>query len=354
MSPKQQYKTEIDSGVIWHDDLQALVVDEFERLYHELETTKVKISFLHRLTSKQTQAPKGIYIYGSVGRGKTHLMDLFYDSLPVGVGKQRQHYHEFMLWLHHQLRQHSEVKNPLDKICKQLGRDIQVLCLDEFLVNDIANAMLLAGMLQAFSRYGIALVTTSNVKPDNLYQNGLQRVKFLPAIEWIKTHMKVMLLDGTQDYRQQDEDDHQHEHWYYPINDSSLNHLLEQYNRLTTDETSSDVSWTINDRELKVIRFAHKTLWCDFVELCQQARNASDYIAVSKNINTLIIANIPNMSADDDSAARRFITLIDVMYENEVKIVAQAACHYKMIYQGKKMAFEFERAASRLAELLIE
>ncbi len=347
--PKAQYLNEILTGVIWGDELQASVVDEFQRLFTELTQSKNKKWFFQ--TANPT--PKGIYIYGSVGRGKTHLMDLFYDSLPTQVGKQRQHYHEFMFWLHQQLRAHGDTKNPLNAICKKLASHTQILCLDEFLVNDIANAMLLAGMLQAFSRYGIALVTTSNVKPDNLYKEGLQRAKFLPAITWINTHMQVMHLDGDHDYRQQDVDDNQHEHWYFPINNSSSHHLQERYAVLTNGAASSDAPWTINDRSLKVLKFANRTLWCDFKSLCQQARNAADYIEIAQQIDTLIISHVPNMSADDDSAARRFITLIDVMYEAEVKIVAQAACHYKMIYQGKKMTFEFERAASRLAEMLV-
>ncbi len=353
LSPKAQYLHEIESGVIWRDELQAQVVDEFERLYQDFISPKNNAWSVSRLW-KKTTAPKGLYIYGSVGRGKTHLMDLFYETLPETIGKQRQHYHEFMLWLHHQLRQQSQVTNPLEKICKSLSKEVQVLCLDEFLVNDIANAMLLAGMLKAFSQYGIALVTTSNVKPDDLYKDGLQRAKFLPAIGWINTHMQVMHLDGEQDYRQQDTADNQHEHWYFPINDSSFNRLHERYQILTEQHHYSDANWLINDRELKVVKFAHDTLWCDFDTLCKDARNAADYIHIAEKIKTLVITNIPSMSVDNDNEARRFITLIDVMYEQEVKIVAQAACHYKMIYSGKKMAFEFERAASRLAELLVD
>lgn len=351
--PKAHYLDEIKSGVIWRDELQALVVDEFERLYQDFTQSKKPTWSIASLWQRTEPAPKGLYIYGSVGRGKTHLMDLFYDSLPDTVGKKRQHYHEFMLWLHHQLRNQGDVKNPLDKICKQLGKQIQVLCLDEFLVNDIANAMLLAVMLQAFSRYGIALVTTSNVKPDNLYQDGLQRAQFLPAISWINTHMQVMHLDGDHDYRQQDQDDDQHEHWYYPINYSSQNRLQERFELLTDEVKVSAENWVLNDRQLKVLKFANRTLWCEFSALCQQARNADDYMTLAKDIDTLIIANIPNMSADNDNAARRFITLIDVLYEADVKIVAQAASHYKLIYQGRKMTFEFERAASRLAEMLV-
>ena len=345
--PLATYQAELDAGVIWHDTLQQQVVAEFERLYQDL----LKPAKSRWFFQKTEPAPSGIYIYGSVGRGKTHLMDLFYDSLPPQVGKQRQHYHEFMLWLHQQLRDHGDTKNPLNHICKQLSRDTRVLCLDEFLVNDIANAMLLAGMLAAFSEYGIALVTTSNVKPNDLYHDGLQRAKFLPAIAWINQHMRVMHLDGEKDYRQQDE--LTHEDWYYPINESSNLHLRERYLYMTSGEPGSAVPWLINDRKLEVIRFTQNTLWCEFNALCAEARNAADYMLIAERIEQLVIQNIPAMNANNDSEARRFITLIDVLYEKNIKLVAQAACHYKMIYQGEKLAFEFKRAASRLAELLL-
>jgi cell division protein ZapE len=345
--PLATYQAELDAGVIWHDPLQQLVVAEFERLYRDLLKPARRSWFFQ----KTDPAPAGIYIYGSVGRGKTHLMDLFYDSLPATVGKQRQHYHEFMLWLHQQLREHGDTKNPLNHICKQLSRDTRVLCLDEFLVNDIANAMLLAGMLAAFSQYGIALVTTSNVRPDDLYHDGLQRAKFLPAIAWINQHMQVMHLDGEQDYRQQDE--LTHEDWYFPINESSDLHVRERYEDIRNGESESTQAWLINDRQLNIIRCTQSTLWCDFNALCTEARNAADYMLIAERIDHLLIGNIPAMSAINDSEARRFITLIDVMYEKNIKLVAQAACHYKMIYQGEKLAFEFKRAASRLAELLL-
>lgn len=346
-SPLTTYQAELDAGVIWHDPLQQQVVAEFERLYQEL-IKPVKRGWFFQ---KPEPAPAGIYIYGSVGRGKTHLMDLFYDSLPETVGKQRQHYHEFMLWLHQQLRTHGDTKNPLNHICKQLARDTRVLCLDEFLVNDIANAMLLAGMLVAFSEFGIALVTTSNVKPDDLYHDGLQRAKFLPAIAWINEHMQVMHLDGEQDYRQQDGLDH--EDWYFPINESSSLHLTERYLAISAGEAGSGLPWLINDRKLDIIRCTQNTLWCEFAALCAEARNAADYMLIADRIEHLVIQNIPSMGPENDNEARRFITLIDVLYEKDIKLIAQAACHYKLIYQGEKLAFEFKRAASRLAEMLV-
>ncbi len=345
MGPKAKYQSELDQGLIWHDALQAQVVDAFQRLYDDLSATK-KTWFWQKKT-----AAKGIYIYGSVGRGKTHLMDLFYDTLPAQVGKQRQHYHEFMLWLHQQLGQFADQKDPIDKICQKLSEQIEVLCLDEFLVNDIADAMLLAGLLSAFSKHGMALVTTSNVRPDDLYHDGLQRAKFLPAIAWINQHMQVLHLDGAQDYRTQDEG--AQEHWYYPINDSSMHRLQDHFIHHCDARQVNNQAWQVNDRELPIIKAAGRLLWCHFDALCKDARSASDYLDVADRIDALYIEGIPKLDRYHNDQSRRFITLIDVMYENEIKIIAQAEAHYQMIYQGEKLQFEFKRCASRLSELLI-
>lgn len=345
MGPKAKYQSELDQGLIWHDALQEQVVDAFQRLFGDLSKPE-KLWFW-----QDKKAPKGIYIYGSVGRGKTHLMDLFYDTLPRKVGKQRQHYHEFMLWLHQQLGQFSDSKDPIDKICKQLSQQIQVLCLDEFLVNDIADAMLLAVLLESFSKHGMALVTTSNVKPDDLYHEGLQRAKFLPAIDWINHNMQVLHLDGEQDYRIQA--DGVHEHWYYPINDSSLHRLQDHFIHHCEASQVSNQVWVINDRDLAVIKSAGKHVWCHFDALCKDARSASDYIAIAEKIDTLYLEGVPKLDIYQNDQSRRFITLIDVMYENNIKIIAQADAHYKMIYQGEKLSFEFKRCASRLSEMLV-
>lgn len=350
LGPLATYQAEIDKGVIWEDALQARVVNAFESL-HQTLLKPTKKTFFKQWFSSDPGTPKGIYIYGSVGRGKTHLMDLFYDCLPEKVGKQRQHYHEFMLWLHQQLRQYDSHSDPLDKICQNMATQVQVLCLDEFLVNDIADAMLLAGLLSAFSAHGVALVTTSNVKPDDLYHGGLQRAKFLPAIAWINDNMNILHLDGAQDYRIQEEG--VHEHWYYPVCESSLFHLQDHFVHNSRANAVSNQSWTINDREITVVKSANKSLWCHFDVLCKEARSAHDYIEIAKRIDTLYLEGVPQLTVYDNDQSRRFITLIDVLYENNIKIVAQAESHYQMIYQGDKLSFEFKRCASRLSELLI-
>jgi len=344
MGPGERYRLELADGTLRPDTRQAEVVKSLQRLYQEL-TAEPEGWWIF----KKAKAAQGLYIYGSVGRGKTHLMDLFYESLPSTVGKKRQHYHAFMLWVHRQLRRFDSVSDPIEQIGRQLAKEIRVLCLDEFLVNDIANAMLLAGLLKTLHRHQIALVTTSNVRPDDLYHDGLQRARFLPAIAWINAEMEVMRLDGVKDYRYQQSADH--EHWYFPNNDSSMTRLTEFFADFVSGPVTHD-AWQVNGRSLPVVKSGESILWCDFKTLCGEARGADDYLAIAAKVNYLLVQNIPVLTADNDDQARRFITLIDILYEHPVALVCHANCHYENIYRGQRLAFEFERARSRLTELL--
>lgn len=344
MGPAKRYQQELADGTLRADKRQAVVVESLQRLYQEL-TSETQGWWLF----KKAQAAKGLYVYGSVGRGKTYLMDLFYESLPAKIGKKRQHYHAFMLWVHRQLRQLDSVTDPIEHIGQQLAKKINVLCLDEFLVNDIANAMLLSALLKTLHQNHIALVTTSNVRPDDLYLDGLQRAQFLPAITWINSEMEVLRLDGSQDYRY--DDNAIKEHWYYPLNESSAKRLNEFFNDYKKGAVSHK-DWQINGRSLVVVKATKNILWCDFKVLCEEARGADDYLDIGAKVDYLLIQNIPPLSADNDDQARRFITLIDVLYEHKVGLICQAACHYQNLYQGQRLAFEFKRAYSRLTELL--
>ena len=344
MSPSAQYQAEVDQGILIADPLQIEVVKAFDRIYHAL-LNPPKRSFF----SKPKPIP-GVYVYGTVGRGKTHLMDLFYDALPNSVGKKRSHYHEFMLWLHQQLRAKARKQNPLDLIIRDLSKKIRLICLDEFLVNDITNAMLLAGLFQAFEKHGIALVTTSNVRPDDLYYDGLQRAKFLPAIDWIHQHMEVKQLDGVRDYRYSEE---QHSiRWFFPLNSSCEYHLQDVFEHMADASQASSDDWDVNGRSLPIVKSEGAVLWCDFDALCRQPRGAADYIRICEKIDHLLLENVPRMDDNHNSEARRFLTMIDVMYEHETLLTASAEAHYEAIYQGTKLAFEFKRAVSRLNQLL--
>lgn len=345
MGPAASYQREIENGTLLPDQRQAEVVQSFQRLYNELMKPPKKTWWFRT----QPMAATGLYIYGSVGRGKTHLMDLFYDSLPDTVPKRRQHYHDFMQWIHRQLRQLDGVSNPMDHIGRRIGQDIKILCLDEFLVNDIANAMLLAGLLKTLHDNRVTLVTTSNVRPDDLYKGGLQRAKFLPAIAWINQHMAVLRLDGQQDYRYQDS--HDHEHWYFPLNDSSAKRLATFFSDFSV-ATNKPSHISVNGRPLAVVQAAQNMLWCTFQSLCGTARGANDYLHIGAQYDFVLLDSIPKLTADMDDQTRRFITLVDVLYEADVGMVCRAACHYETLYQGQRLAFEYQRTRSRLTELL--
>ena len=282
MKPSASYLAEVEQGILISDPLQLQVVEAFDRIHSALLQPQKKSFF-----SRPKPIP-GVYVYGTVGRGKTHLMDLFYDGLPSSVGKRRSHYHEFMLWLHQQLRLKAKKQNPLDLIIRDLAKDIRLLCLDEFLVNDITNAMLLAGLFQAFEKHGIALVTTSNVRPDDLYSDGLQRAKFLPAIEWIKQHMEIKQLDGEHDYRYSEQQ--QSIRWFFPLNSSCDYHLQDVFEHLADEAQAASDDWDINGRMLPVVKTAGRVAWCDFDALCRQPRGASDYIRICERCDHLLLA----------------------------------------------------------------
>lgn len=345
MGPQQRYQQEIDDGTLLPDRRQAIVIRSLQRLYDDLRNP-VKKKWWAR---QQPGAAQGLYIYGSVGRGKTHLMDLFYDCVPASVPKRRQHYHDFMQWVHRRLREVDGVSNPIDYIGRQLAKEIKLLCLDEFLVNDIANAMLLSGLLKTLHHNRITLVTTSNVKPDDLYKGGLQRAKFMPAIDWINQYMAVLRLDGAQDYRYQDS--HNHEHWYFPLNTSSAKRLAVFFADFASGEVHHQ-ALSVNGRVLPVRSASENMLWCDFEALCGDARGANDYLVLGEQFDFIVVDHIPILTKEMDDRTRRFITLVDVMYEAGVGMVCRAAGHYETLYQGQRMTFEYQRTRSRLTELV--
>ncbi len=341
-SPLQIYTSKINNGSIKQDILQNEIVLAFEDLYQQLNTNKSSWFF------KPKKPFYGLYIFGSVGRGKTFLMDLFVNCIDE-KNIRRQHFHQFMLWIHQQLRSIKKQQNPIDGVIKKLSKKIKVLCLDEFLVHDITDAMLLAGILFSLDKYNISLVTTSNVNPVNLYEGGLQRKKFIPAIQWMQTNMRIMQLDGIYDYRTLTHTSHRK--WLSPLSDANQNSFEQSFSQLVADDDVHLSEITINKRPLTVIKRSCHHIMFEFETLCQQPRNASDYIGLASQYLSIFIVINSAIEADDSNTARRFITLVDILYDEAIPMYVLSTVDFTEIYLGDALSFEMQRTVSRLTEM---
>jgi cell division protein ZapE len=292
-------------------------------------------------------APRGLYLWGGVGRGKTLLMDAFVGTLEP-LSHERTHFYRFMRGVHEELARFKGHARPLDLVAQGIAERVRVLCLDEFLVADIADAMLLAGLLEGLLRRDVALVATSNVAPRDLYKDGLQRQRFVPAIELIES-LDVLHLDGASDYRLRAlEQAPTYLDARAPQTPASL---AQRFAALTGGAPSAPRTLIIEGRPLRAVATGPDVAWFEFSELCEGPRSQNDYIDIARLYGTLIIANIPRFTPQDEDAARRFIMLIDELYDRGVKLVVSAAAAPAELYQGERLQFEFPRAASRLVEM---
>ncbi|QDX31622.1 cell division protein ZapE [Dickeya poaceiphila] len=295
---------------------------------------------------------QGLYMWGGVGRGKTWLMDLFFHSLP-SERKLRLHFHRFMLRVHEELNQLQGQENPLEKVADGFKAQTDILCFDEFFVSDITDAMLLAELLRALFSRGIALVATSNIPPDELYRNGLQRARFLPAIDLIKRYCDVLNVDAGIDYRLRTLTQ---AHLYLtPINADTDAQMQAMFRRLSgRDVSQPGPVLEINHRPLATLSAGDGVLAVDFATLCLDARSQNDYIALSRLYHTVLLHHVPVMEAKDENAARRFLALVDEFYERRVKLIMSAQAPMFDIYQGEHLKFEYQRCLSRLQEMQSE
>jgi cell division protein ZapE len=301
------------------------------------------------LPASRARAPRrGLYLWGSVGRGKTMLMDWFYESLRPSYG-ERSHFYRFMRQTHAELRKVAGRRQPLETVAQRLAQRARVICLDEFFVADIADAMILAGLFEGLFRRGVTLVATSNTTPDDLYKDGLQRERFLPAIELIRNHVDVLHLDGGVDYRLRQLEK-------APIYlDSTLpgtaGQLHQRFAALAGDSAVHPAVLSIEDRSIAAVAAGGGVVWFEFNELCRGPRSQNDYIELARSYHTVFIADIPQFTAADEDAARRFIAAIDEFYDRGVKIVVSAAAPPQSLYRGERLRLEFQRTASRLVEM---
>lgn len=351
MTPLEKYEKDMASGEFNRDEAQLNAVKKLDDLYHRLIKANQPQSFFSKLTksfSKQNDPVKGIYFWGGVGRGKTYLMDMFYEQLPF-ENKMRLHFHRFMHQLHEQLIDHKGQRDPLLIIADEIAEKTCVICFDEFFVSDITDAMLLGGLFQALFANGVTLVATSNIPPENLYRNGLQRERFIPAIKLIQQHTEVVNVDSGIDYRLRTLE--KAEIYHYPHDQAAIDNLNYSFEQLVTEESAKGSEIEVEHRMLKTVRCAEGVIWFQFKEICETARSHADYIELSRCYHTVMVSEIPQLATKDDSAARRFISLVDEFYERNVKLMITAAVEMEALYTGKQLAFEFRRTLSRLQEM---
>jgi len=355
MTPKQRYQQDLKQSDFQQDEAQAQAVDALDHLYHQLieyfNTPVVRPSRWQKLLGKQEQKPqlpKGLYFWGGVGRGKTYLMDTFFDALPTDK-KMRVHFHRFMHRVHDELKLLTDVSDPLQVIADKFSQEAVVICFDEFFVSDITDAMILGTLFQALFQRGVVLVATSNIPPHDLYRNGLQRARFLPAIALIETHCDILNVDSGVDYRLRTLE--QAEIYHYPLDAKATENLNKYYSQLAGNEKSKQGSIEVNHRPINVIEASDGLLYASFEQLCQTARSQNDYIELSKLYHTVLLADVRQMDRTIDDAARRFIALVDEFYERNVKLIISAEVPLSELYIGGQLEFEFKRCQSRLIEM---
>ncbi|EJD6508103.1 MULTISPECIES: cell division protein ZapE [Providencia] len=364
MSPTMRYQQALADGNYQPDDVQKLAVERLDKIYQNLVNApsivpsekpsglKQRFSRLLGKTPTTSIVPvQGLYMWGGVGRGKTWLMDMFYESLP-GTRKLRLHFHRFMKKVQEDLMALQGQENPLDIIADEFKKHTDVLCFDEFFVSDITDAMILGTLLEGLFARGITLVATSNIIPDDLYRNGLQRARFLPAIEQIKKYCDVMNVDAGIDYRLRTLT--QAHLFLSPINSENRQHLDDVFVKLAGKQGEQSPVLEVNHRKMQVIRTAEGVLAIEFKVLCEEPRSQNDYIYLSNCYHTILLYNVPAMGTNDENSARRFLALIDEFYERKVKLIINAAVPMESLYQGQLLAFEYQRCLSRLQEMQSE
>lgn len=349
MTPVEKYQQLLADSQFYEDPEQRRVVDLLEALFQILKARgKQRQGLLSRFGRKSQVPVMGLYLWGGVGRGKTMLMDLFYECLPAG-GRMRMHFHRFMHRVHQDLTELSGTSDPLRIVADRIASETSVICFDEFFVADIGDAMILGELFEQLFSRGITLVATSNVAPDFLYENGLQRRRFLPAIEAIKLHTRVHCLDSETDYRLRVLE--RAEIYHVPLDAAAERSLSESFFALAPEKPQEKVSLSIANRTIKARMVADDVAWFDFAELCEGPRSQNDYIELSRIFHAVLISNVRRFSGRDEDAARRFISLVDEFYDHNVKLILSADADIEDLYAGERLRFEFERTKSRLLEM---
>ena len=350
MNVREAYENSLRATGHERDAAQEKIVARLADLQQRLQAAQPGrlLSILRRLSANRTKATKGLYIWGGVGRGKTFLMDLFFDALAID-DKTRIHFHRMMHDVHTRLKALGDVEDPLDKVAADIADSTRLLCFDEFFVSDIGDAMILSRLLEGLFQRGVALVATSNSKPDDLYRDGLQRQRFLPAIDLLKRHTEVVNMDGDVDYRLRLM---QQAGTYLSPDDAAANARLQHFfDESASCQITPNRMLDINGREIRA-RFCAKSIaGFDFEDICDGPRSQNDYIEIARWYPTVIVSGIPELDGSLENQARRFIALVDEFYDRRVKLIVSAAHEAGRLYTGSRLQFEFERTISRLTEM---
>lgn len=347
MNVTEFYQDALSKRGFQADAAQQRAVDRLQQTYDEWVLYKEKRS--NRLTRLITRpdVPRGVYMWGGVGRGKSFLMDSFYSVVPL-VRKTRVHFHEFMRAVHRQLDELKGVADPLDEVARRIAKKYRLICFDEFHVSDVADAMLLYNLLNALFENGVSFVMTSNYQPDSLYPDGLHRDRMLPTIALLKEKLDVLNVDSGNDYRKRALE--QVEAYVTPLGAATDQHLREAFVRIA-EVADEDAHINIEGRDLRALRRAGSVIWFDFATLCGGPRSQNDYLEIASRFHTVILSSVPAMSAAMSSEARRFTWLIDVFYDNKVKLIMSAEVNPEQLYTQGTLSNEFHRTVSRIIEM---
>lgn len=353
MTPLERYRHDLGYEDFTADPAQELAVGYTQALYEQLVNgqarSRNRFSRWRRVFKGNYGTPvKGLYFWGGVGGGKTYLVDAFYDCLPFPE-KRRIHFHRFMQMIHHELKQLRQRENPLLLIADRIASDTRVLCFDELHVTDITDAMLLGGLFKSLFEHNVVLVATSNEAPDQLYRDGLQRDRFLPAIRLLQQHAHVVRIDSGTDYRLRFLD--QAEIYHYPLDKNAEIMLHDNFTHIAPDAGREKVLLEIEGRLLQTVSCADGVAWFDFAHLCDGPRGPADYIEIARQYQTVLLANVPLLLEEDNDRVKRFMIMVDEFYDRNVKLIVTAAAQPQDLYRGTRHARDFQRTVSRLVEM---